>query len=99
MLWRRIGVNVKYTLRNIIFVWLLFLCPFMLFGALRSQIMLVFSYYQRFSMYWQFLHYPSETVLLVVCIFSYCSYNRFQLVVIFCKVYLDTRITIKTAFC
>jgi len=88
------------TLRNTICVWLLFLMPFyVFFGALSSKIMLVFSYHQRFSVYWQCLHYPTETVLLIVCIFSCCSYNRFQLVVIFCKVYLDTRITIKTAFC
>ena len=32
-------------------------------------------------------------------LWAYFSYNRFQLVVIFCKVHLNTRITIKTAFC
>jgi len=45
-----------------------------------------------------FVH-PTEIVLLVLCTFSYFSYNRFQLVAIFCNVYSNTRITIKTAFC
>jgi len=76
-----------------------FWCPFTFSGALSSKIMLVFSYHQRFSMYWEFLLYPTKIVLLFICIFSYYSYNRFQLAVIFCKVYLNTSITIKTAFC
>jgi len=47
------------TLRNTLFVWLLFLCLLMFWGALSSKIMLVFSYHQWFSMYWQFLLHPT----------------------------------------